>query len=127
MALEDDKLVVIDDDDFMRQMLVDTLKSYGASADNVRAFANGVMARAYFQEGTCTDAVVICDIAMPSLSGLELYQEIHPQAPGLRFIFMTALELALSEQRFLNEKGLPLLYKPFNPDELVATIERLTE
>lgn len=127
MALEDEKIVVVDDDDFMRQMLVDTLKSYGASDDNVRGFANGVMARAFFQEGAWTDAVVVCDIAMPSLSGLELYEEVHPQAPDLKFIFMTALELSLSEQRFLKEAGLPLLRKPFSAEELVAIIERLAE
>lgn len=127
MRLEDEKIVVVEDDAYMRQMLLDTLAYYGARAENVRSFANAVQARAYFQEGTCTDAVVLCDIAMPSLSGFQLYQEIHPQAPGLKFIFMTALELALSEQRFLKEVDLPLLHKPFDPEELVATVQTLSE
>lgn len=126
MRLEDEKIVVVEDDAYMRQMVLDTLTFLGASDDNVRAFANAVEARAYFLEGTVTDAVVICDIAMPSLSGLDLYREIHPQAPGLQFIFMSALELALSEQRFLKEAGLPLLTKPFSSDELAATIENLS-
>ena len=124
MPLDDTKIIVVEDDNFMRQMLVDTLKAGGA--ENVRAFASGVKARAYFQEESVIDAVVVCDIAMPTISGLELHKEISPRQPGLKFIFITALELNLYEQRLLKESGLTLLLKPFTAEELIAAIQEVS-
>lgn len=124
MPIEDRQYIVVDDDDFMRQMILDTLDIHGVPSENVRAFTGAADAHDYLLEETPAGAIVISDIAMPTLSGFELYKAIHPHRPGLQFIFVSALELSLSEQRFLKEEGLPLLRKPFTPDALIAVLER---
>lgn len=120
------KFIVVDDDDFMRQMIVDTLDIYGVRPENVRAFGGGARAHDYLMEATPAGAIVICDLAMPTLSGLDLYRAVHPHQPDLTFIFVSGLQLSLSEQRFLKEEDLPLLAKPFTPEQLIALLEKTT-
>jgi len=127
MALDEETFVVVEDDDYMRQLLIDTLESNGASAGKIRSFTNGAEAQAYFQNEACQEAIVICDIAMPTVSGLELYKRIGSEMPGLKFVFVSALDLMLSEQLLLREAGLPVLAKPFDEAELMETIRQISD
>lgn len=127
MTLSKEKIIVVEDNAFMRQLLVDTLELSGASPENVRSFANGAAALAYLLEGACTDAIVICDIALPLISGLELYARTRVQLPGLRFLFITALELSNSELLLIKGAGLTVLKKPFDSADLIAAVQEIAD
>ena len=126
MRLDEETIVVVEDNAFMRQLLADTLVVNGAREDKIHSFANGAEAHAFLLEGGCTDAVVICDIAMPGVSGLELYAKTRTQLPGLRFIFITALRLNSADRLLIKGAGLPVLTKPFSSVELLESIEKVS-
>lgn len=68
--------------------------------------------------------VVVSDLRMPGLSGLDLAKHIHEKLDGVPVVLMTGdpTAPALSD---LNESDVfDLLVKPFMPDELVKTIRR---
>lgn len=71
--------------------------------------------------------VVITDIEMPGISGLELIGSIREQQPGTPVIVMTAhvsVEYAVSA---LRNQANEFLTKPVSSADLVATVARLAE
>ena len=127
MTLSDETIVIVEDNSSMRELLVDTLELSGASPENVRSFANGAAALAYLLEGAPADAIVICDIALPLISGLELYARTRTQLPRLRFLFITALELTHSERLLIQGAGLTVFKKPFDSAELIAAVQKISD
>lgn len=125
MLLSKQLVMVVEDDVPLRDALVDMLELSGAGADNVRPFANGAEALAFLQEANVTEAIVICDLAMPDVNGFQFYKKVQTQAPDLKFVFITAYELMRAEKRLLRRDGLDILNKPFTMAQLVTAIEKV--
>lgn len=73
--------------------------------------------------------LILCDIMMPELTGVDLYQEIKRTRPGMegRMVFMSGGVFSDTERNFLREVNNPRLRKPFGVDELRAVVaERLS-
>lgn len=71
--------------------------------------------------------VVLCDLMMPEMSGMDLYTWLRPIEPALvdRFVFMSGGAFTPRAERFLAETKNPRLDKPFPPDELRRVIENV--
>ena len=120
-------IVVVDDNYFMRQLLVDTLALSGARVEKIRSFASCAEAQLFLQEAACTQAVLICDIAMQEGKGYELYESANNDAPDLRFVFIGEPQPARSERRVVEGEGLNILEKPFTPAALVAAVQEVSD
>jgi CheY-like chemotaxis protein/two-component sensor histidine kinase len=72
--------------------------------------------------------VVLCDVMMPEMSGIELYLELHRRDPSLarRVVFLTGGAFTDQARDFLAQADHPPLEKPFTEGQLRATIERIT-
>jgi DNA-binding NarL/FixJ family response regulator len=71
--------------------------------------------------------VIICDINMPMVSGVELYREVTRVRPFLakRFVFLTG---AVSEEAEpLLASDVRILEKPVHRDDLIRAIEAIAE
>ena len=110
-------ILVVDDDRDVRQMAVSCLENLGyqvLAADGGHA-ALGIIAR---------DAridMVLIDIAMPEITGVEVMKAILKKRPGIPYMYMTGYvgptKLDPAEQRVLK--------KPFTIAELAAKVEEL--
>jgi signal transduction histidine kinase len=69
--------------------------------------------------------LVLCDLQMPEISGIELYAAVKARYPELgdRFVFVTGGAFSTEAKRFL-EQDITCLGKPFRIEELLATIEQ---
>ena len=69
--------------------------------------------------------LIIIDIRTPVMNGKELYQYISEKYPELveRVIFTTGDVLGGETKGFLEQRGRPLLLKPFAPDNLKAIVK----
>jgi len=67
--------------------------------------------------------VVLCDLMMPEVSGMDVYESVARDRPDLaaRFVFMTGGAFTDRARAFLKHSGLPRLDKPF----ALADVERL--
>jgi len=113
---------VVDDDSSIRFVLVRALEQAG---HNVASFENGSLVTERIGRGDLP-SVMITDIKMPGLGGIELLEFIQDKAPELPVIVMTAhsdLESAVSSFRGGAYEYLP---KPFDIDRAVELIERAT-
>jgi signal transduction histidine kinase/DNA-binding response OmpR family regulator len=72
--------------------------------------------------------VVLCDLQMPDMSGVELYAAVKQQWPELaeRFIFITGGAFSAEARRFLEDPNIACINKPFQLRELLELIEART-
>jgi CheY-like chemotaxis protein len=88
--------------------------------------SNGADALAMVEHGPPFD-VILCDMLMPEMSGMELHAAIgrisKPQADNM--VFMTGGSFSERAQDFLARSRNPVLEKPFDGSELRKLVDRL--
>jgi CheY-like chemotaxis protein len=110
------RILVIDDDRYVRMLLCDLLSTWGYAAD---VAADGVEGLALFERGTY-DAV-LTDLAMPNVSGLDVVAGVRDRDPSIAVILFTAFmgEVAGEDQRL----GVRVLRKPLDIDGLRRALQ----
>jgi len=116
------RILVVDDDDAMREMVVSLLADQGFESEG-RAGAEPALEELRDHE---VDAVV-SDIRMPGQSGLELVAEIHALRPETPVVLMTAFGSIDSAVEAMRAGAFDYITKPFKRDELLLTLERAFE
>jgi DNA-binding NtrC family response regulator len=71
--------------------------------------------------------IVLTDIRMPAMSGLEVLETLRRRDPAIPVILMTAQASLQSAVKAVNEGAFYYLQKPFANDELVALCRRALE
>lgn len=117
------RVVLIDDDMFVRSTLEDTLTDAGFS---VTAFADG--RDALRRIGEMDADVVVTDILMPSVDGIEFIRQLRTQKPKLKILAISGggpnigLQLLDIAGKMGANRTLP---KPFSPMEFVEAVRAL--
>ena len=107
-------LMVVDDDADVRGVTADMLRSAG---HKVNEFASGTEALARLQEAK--PDLLLADVVMPGMSGLELATAARRQWPGIPVLFMTGY----AEETLLPEVSeMEVIRKPFASADLTARI-----
>jgi DNA-binding response OmpR family regulator len=120
-------ILVIDGDHLVRHTIKVTLEFEGHEVALAGDAQEGI--RAF---GSRRFDLVICDVFMPDLSGLETISEIRGVSAVVPIIAMTGGFAEAPEDRFRNDllqmarhNGATLtLRKPFRHDELMAIVQR---
>jgi FixJ family two-component response regulator len=112
-------IAVVDDDESVREALPDLLREFGFAAMAFEA------AEAFL----CSDALdrvgcLILDIAMPSMTGPELQQELVNRGLRIPVIFITAHADANIRAGLLQKGAVECLFKPFEDQDLRAALDR---
>ena len=110
-------ILVVDDDKDVRELAVSCLESLGYG---VLAVDGGHAAIDAIASGTPVDLVLI-DIAMPDINGVEATRAILAERPGLPFLFMTGY----AGPTKLDALEQPVLEKPFTIAELAGKVEEV--
>lgn len=110
-------LLVVDDDDEIRELLCDYLSENG---DQVLAAADGLEMWAHLERQTVD--LVVLDVMLPGEDGLSLCRQLQSR-PGLSVIMLSAKGSALDRIIGLEVGADDYLTKPFEPRELVARIK----
>ena len=113
------RIVVCDDKELMRQSLAETLQC----ADyEVVAVASGQEALEALS-GDDFD-VVITDLKMPGMSGMELLERVARQAPSTPVIMITAFATVESAVQAMKLGAFDYILKPFKVDQIEMVVER---
>lgn len=76
------------------------------------------------QAGAGPIAVLISDLRLPGMNGLELIERIRQEAPGTPSIIMTAFGSSHIEER-AREQNIVYLPKPFDLSAFIAAVQAL--
>lgn len=108
---------VVDDDESVRESLPDLLQQFGFA---VRAFSSAED----FLLSDCVDQTdcLIADVAMPGMSGPELYRELRQRQRPIPTIFITARRDDAMRSELLAQGAVAWLFKPFSENALLDAL-----
>jgi len=66
--------------------------------------------------------LLLFDLIMPKKTGKEAYDEINTNTPGMKVLFASGYATDIVRQKALLEDGMPLLFKPVTPSELLKQV-----
>ncbi len=115
-------VALIDDDDDLRAAMAQTLELAGYA---VQPFARAAEALAMID--TDFPGVVVSDVRMPHMSGIDLFRALHGRDAELPVILVTGHGDVPMAVDALKAGAWDFLTKPFDPDALVASVGRATE
>lgn len=117
------RILAVDDSAAMRQMVGVTLEAAGYE---VLCAADGDEALELARHETPVD-LVITDVNMPNMDGITLVRELR-QLPHYKGVPLLMLTTEASSEKKMSGKeagATGWIVKPFNPDRLLATIEKV--
>ena len=106
-------VVVVDDDESVRESLPDLLKEFGFDALTFSS-AEEFLASASVDRTNC----LLLDIAMPGMSGVDLQKELKNRGHKIPIIFITAQKGESVRKRVLEQGAVAILLKPFSDTDL---------
>jgi FixJ family two-component response regulator len=110
-------VVVVDDDESVRESLPDLISNFGF---RVRAFAS---AEAFLKSDCMGETrCLVLDVAMPGMSGPDLQRELIRRGEAIPIVFMTAHGGAAMRPRLMAQGAVECLSKPFSDTDLQAAI-----
>lgn len=116
------RILLADDDDVMREFLARALMRAGYAVDSVD---RGTKALALIHAGEHFD-LLLTDIVMPEMDGIELAQKATLRDPDLRVMFITGFS-AVSLKAGQAMPNAKVLSKPFHLKDLVLEVDRVFE
>lgn len=114
------RILVVDDEQSMRESLHDWLKEDGYQ---VGLAPNGQ--EAIRLAGQEVYDVVLLDLKMPGMDGLETLRGLKEVAPDSEVIMMTAYASIDTAVQAMREGAFDYLVKPFDPDEIEMQIQKI--
>jgi len=123
-GLKGSRALVVDDESFLLECLVDALGAWGME---VESSPRGDEAIQKLKAGTFD--VIVSDIRMPGLSGVDLYDWLKVERPAMtrRILYTTGDSFDAKTREFLEASQVPYLGKPFDLKQLKQSLERLLE
>ncbi len=115
------KVLVVDDEDNLRSMLVAALKYEGYDVAEA-SDGNGALGLVR----TFSPNIVVLDVMMPGIDGFAVVKRLRDRGDRTPVIFLTARDATADRIAGLNLGADDYLPKPFSLDELVARIESVS-
>jgi DNA-binding NtrC family response regulator len=113
------RLLLVEDDTHNLQALTIYLELMGVQVEQAR---NGYEALQKLDQNTFH--IVVSDIRMPGINGLDLTKRIHQKRPSVPVVLMTGDPTAPPLSALNESDAVELLVKPFLPSDLMKTIRR---
>jgi signal transduction histidine kinase len=116
---EGQRILVLDDEPLIGDFLVGALEG-----NHVDVTVDGTEALKRANDDSYD--LVLCDLRMPRMSGIEFYNELSRRRPDLvsAFVLMTGAAVDEELSRFLAAHKVPVLRKPFDMGELKQVVAR---
>ena len=122
--LGSETVLVVDDEPLVRSLVSRVLTGLGYT---VLEASNGQQALALVAQHIAEVDVVVSDVVMPVMGGVELRQRLWEQFPAVPVVLMSGFGLEELAQKGVVTRSTALLSKPFSSAELSAKIRELVD
>ncbi len=122
MGRVSERILIVDDDDALRESLELVLAAEGYE---VQAASSGEAALEVIESGPVD--VVLTDMRMPGLEGLDLVPQVIRRLPGVTVVLMSAYGTADLAIEAMRRGAYDYLAKPFQPSEVLLTLRKARE
>ena len=114
------RILIAEDDNILRNMLIDFLTHFDY---DVTGAEDGSIAWGLWNAGEYD--ILVTDINMPNMNGIELLKNIKGANPDFPIIIITGVHLESAEMNASDYGAEGFLIKPFRMKELVQTIDNI--
>lgn len=111
------RVLVVDDERHVRRLLRDLLEAWGCRTDEAGTGAEGIR---LFEDGGYD--LILTDLVMPGIGGLELVEAVRERDPRVGVIVLTGSSADVSAAR--DRLGFTLLRKPLDVAGLQTAVRR---
>jgi CheY-like chemotaxis protein len=116
-AGEGESILLVEDEDAVRNVAARILRANGYSVVEARTGGDAIIELRQQQPD-----LLLTDVVMPGMSGLELADQLRSLAPGCAVVFMSGYSDALVDGGSLVTRNAALLQKPFDENALLETV-----
>ena len=117
-------ILVVDDEDFVRELAVNLLEEIGYSTISV---CDGEEAVDVFRKERHNIRAVLMDLTMPKMSGAEAFRLIREIAPDARIILTSGYSEQMATRGIASEGLSGFLQKPYSIDAMIHELNRVLE
>jgi DNA-binding NtrC family response regulator len=117
-----ERVLIVEDDPATRSGLAELVRTWGFSAE---AAADG--AEALEKITIFRPSIVVTDLVMPRMSGIELLKALQPEIDNIKVILLTAQGTVDTAVEAVKAGAEDYLTKPLDPNKLQRLLERLAE
>jgi FixJ family two-component response regulator len=112
------KIVIIDDDELVRQALGDCMESAGYTVESFGS-AEQFLTSGFAQNAAC----LIVDIQLPGITGLELQDRLGAADNRVPIVFVSAQGTQANRDQAIRQGAAGFLAKPFRREDLVKLVD----
>lgn len=115
------RILIADDEPIERMVICKKIQENFRDQLEIIQAVNGREAVERFEEEKCQ--IVIMDVEMPGINGLEAAEKIRKKDKECSIIFLTAFDYFTYAKKAITVKALDYLLKPASDEELIAVLE----
>jgi PAS domain S-box-containing protein len=119
-----ERVLVVEDEPAVLELVRRTLESYGYTVMQASSPDRALRA---MQEGEARVDLLLTDVVMPGMNGLELATHLRALDGGLRVLFMSGYSNDVVTDHGLLPADVSLITKPFSPADLAAHVRRVLD
>ena len=117
-----ERVLIVEDEPATRSGLTELVRAWGFTADEA---ADG--AEALEKITTFRPSIIVTDLVMPRMSGIELLRALQPELDNIKVILLTAQGTVDTAVEAVKSGAEDYLTKPLDPSKLQRLLERLAE
>ena len=117
------KILLVDDAAFMRMMVKETLTKAGYT--DLYEAADGMQAVETYND--IKPDLVLMDITMPNMDGLEALKAIKSKDPNANIVMCSAMGQESMVIDAIKSGARDLIVKPFKPDRILKTVSSIVD
>lgn len=117
-------ILVAEDDEAVRQLLISVLTEFGYK---VIAAGDGEEAVNMFMDNRDSIRLVVSDVIMPKKNGRAVYEEIKKIQPDIKVVFLSGYSEEIISRDDLFVPGINLIQKPVNPNVFLTKIREMLD
>lgn len=114
-------VLVVDDEADIRKMVKMTLTKAGYNVTDAEDGEKGIAA---VKAGGFNLSTIICDLAMPKVSGMEAIAYFRSQYPSVPVIVLSGTGTVDKASALFKQGVVEFLSKPVEPDKLIAAVHK---
>jgi DNA-binding NtrC family response regulator len=117
-----ERVLIVEDDPATRSGLTELVRAWGFTAEEAADGAEALEKVTAFRP-----SIVVTDLVMPRMSGIELLKALQPEIDNIKVILLTAQGTVDTAVEAVKAGAEDYLTKPLDPNKLQRLLERLAE
>ncbi len=117
-------ILLVEDEPAVRKLAVTVLRTKGFQVIEAESAADAIAA---YEKCSVPPALLVTDVVMPGMSGMELARELTSRQPRLKVLYLSGYTSDAVLRHGIEQEQVEFLQKPFSLENLVRTVRAVLD